>query len=226
MSNLLADPDVDGADLGQYIVSTYIDEDQRIKDDQARMAWLGRGSAFGVPSALQLSRQIGDDVTLAAVDLQKMPQVMDSLNNLAYLLQNDSQRGIAEARNYAQSFTSVFGRSVPPSYLDLSNLVGIIKQNTRDPQVAQAADALQASIDDAIVSRAARPEKSRAQPACQFTSPIHSCTATRPPAHNPIPNWHGASPKSRCGMTSWPTITRAGSLDRLNKPWLRQRPRR
>ena len=151
LANLLADPDVDGADLGEYIVATYIDDDQRIVDDQARMAWLGRG-AFGIPSAPELSRQIGDDVTLAAIDLQKIPQVMDDLNNLAYLLQNDSQRGIAEARTYAQSFTSVFGRSVPPSYLDLSNLVGIIKQNTRNSQVQQTADSLQGSIDDAIIA--------------------------------------------------------------------------
>ena len=151
LTNLLANPDVDGSDLGNYIVSTYIDDDQRIVDDQARMAWLGRGS-FGLPSALQLSRQIGDDVTLAAVDLGKIPQVMDNLNNLAYLLQNDDQRGIAQARNYAQSFTSVFGRSVPPSYLDLSNLVSLIKQSTQNSQVQQAADALQASIDQAVIA--------------------------------------------------------------------------
>ena len=151
LANLLADPDVDGSDLGKYIVTTYVDDDQRIQDDNARAAWLGRGGFFGIPSALQLSRQIGDDVTLAAVDLQKMPQVMDNLNNLAYLLQSDNQRGIAEARNYAQSFTSVFGRSVPPSYLDLSNLVSLIKQNSSLPQVQQAADALQASIDDAVI---------------------------------------------------------------------------
>ena len=85
LANLLAEPDVDGAALGEYIVATYIDDDQRIVDDQARMAWLGRG-AFGIPSAPELSRQIGDDVTLAAIDLQKIPQVMDDLNNLAYLL--------------------------------------------------------------------------------------------------------------------------------------------
>ncbi len=151
LASLLADPDVDGSDLGQYIVSSYIDDDQRITDDQARAAWLGRGGFFGLPSALQLSRQIGDDVTLAAVDLQKIPQVMDELNNLAYLLQNDDQRGIAEARNYAQSFTSVFGRKVPPSYLDLGNLAGLIKENTGAAEVRQAADALQASIDEAVI---------------------------------------------------------------------------
>ncbi|MFL7840261.1 MAG: clostripain-related cysteine peptidase [Candidatus Promineifilaceae bacterium] len=152
LSSLLANPDVDGGDLGDYIVSSYIDDDQRIVDDQARLAWVGRGKAFGLPSALQLKRQISDDVTLAAIDLQKIPQVMDDLNNLAYLLQSDDQRGIAQARNYAQSFTSVFGRSVPPSYLDLSNLISIIRQSTSNSQVQQAVDALQSSLDEAIIA--------------------------------------------------------------------------
>ena len=151
LADLLANPDVDGSHLGEYIVQTYIDEDQRITDDAARAAWVGRG-AFGTPSQAQLSQQLSDDITLTAVDLEQMSQVMDSLNNLAFLLQGDSQKGVAEARNYAQSFTSVFGRSVPPSYLDLGNLAGIIKQNTRDPEVSQAVDDLQASIKNAIVA--------------------------------------------------------------------------
>ncbi len=151
LADLLADPDVDGSHLGEYIVRSYIDEDQRITDDAARTEWVGRG-AFGAPSPAQLSQQLGDDITLTAVDLRKMPQVMDSLNNLAYLLQGDSQRGIAEARNYAQSFTSVFGRSAPPSYLDLGNLAALIKDNSRDPRVNEAVDDLLASINDAVVA--------------------------------------------------------------------------
>ncbi len=151
LADLLANPDVEGSHLGEYIVETYIDEDQRITDDAARSEWVGRG-AFGAPSEEQLSRQLSDDITLTAVNLEKMPQVMDSLNQLAYLLQGDSQRNVAEARNYAQSFTSVFGRTVPPSYLDLNNLAGIIKDNTRDPQVQQAVDDLQASIGEAVVA--------------------------------------------------------------------------
>ncbi len=151
LAELLADPDVDGASLGKSIVSTYIDEDQRITDDAAREEWVGRG-AFGAPSPDQLSKQLSDDITLTAVDLRQMPQVIDSLNNLAYVLQGDSQRGVAEARNYAQSFTSVFGRSVPASYLDLGNLAGLIKNNTRDPEVGQAVDELLASIDNAVVA--------------------------------------------------------------------------
>ena len=151
LADLLANPDVEGSHLGEYIVRTYIDEDQRITDDAARTAWVGRG-AFGAPSPAQLSKQLGDDITLTAVDLEQFPKVMDSLNKLAFLLQGDGQKGIAEARNYAQSFTSVFGRSVPPSYLDLGNLAGLIKENTRDPQVRQAVDELQASIADSVVA--------------------------------------------------------------------------
>ena len=31
------------------------------------------------------------------------------------------QRAIAQARSYAQSFTSIFGKDVPPSYIDLGH---------------------------------------------------------------------------------------------------------
>jgi hypothetical protein len=150
LTNLLSDPDMDGSKLGEHIVETYINEDQRITDDAARLAWVGRG-VYGIPSREQLTRQLSDDITLTAVDLEKMPQVMDALNNLAYLLQGDSQQSIAQARNYAQSFTSVFGRSVPPSYLDLSNLAALIQRNSRDPQVQGAVDELQASIRNAVI---------------------------------------------------------------------------
>ncbi|MFN2136606.1 MAG: clostripain-related cysteine peptidase, partial [Candidatus Promineifilaceae bacterium] len=151
LGQLLSDPDVSGSDLGQYIVQTYINDDQRITDDQARAAWVGRGG-FGVPTIAQLTKQLGDDITLTAVDLQKMPEVINALNTLAYQMQGDNQRGIAQARNYAQSFTSVFGRQVPPSYLDLGNLAQLIQRNSGNQQVSQAVDALLASLNDAIIT--------------------------------------------------------------------------
>ena len=42
-----ANPDMDGAELGQLIVESYIQEDQRIVDDQARAEMLTRGSPMG-----------------------------------------------------------------------------------------------------------------------------------------------------------------------------------
>ncbi|MCL7451437.1 MAG: clostripain-related cysteine peptidase [Anaerolineae bacterium] len=150
------DPGMDGAELGRIIVESYIQEDQRIVDDQARAEFLSRGSPlsslFGVPSAEQLAQQMQGSVTLAAVDLQAMPELMNRTNDLAYALQGANQDDVAKARSYAQSFTSVFGKEVPPSYLDLGNLAQLLKAESGSREVAQAADELLAALDRAIVT--------------------------------------------------------------------------
>ncbi|HEY52890.1 MAG TPA: hypothetical protein G4N94_05480, partial [Caldilineae bacterium] len=98
---LVKNPGISGKDLSRLIVQSYITEDQRIVDDQAR-ADLMRGSSrgFGLPSAAQVARQMADSITLSAVDLQVMPQLIASLNNLAAALQETDQRPVAQARNY------------------------------------------------------------------------------------------------------------------------------
>ena len=81
-------------------------------------------------------------MTLAAVDLAALPQVMDGLNNLVYQLQQQSQKPVAQARSYAQSFTSIFGSQVPPSYIDLGNFAQLLAQATQRQAVVDAANAL------------------------------------------------------------------------------------
>ncbi len=161
---LQANPDMDGAGLGQMIVDSYIDEDQRIVDDQARAEFLRQGSPMGglfgllgggpvsVPSAAQLSRQMGQDITLTAVDLAAVPGLMNSVNDLSFALQQVNQAVVAKARTYAQSFTSIFGTQVPPSYIDLGHFVQLIKQQTNDPAVARAADQVIASLQTAVIA--------------------------------------------------------------------------
>ncbi len=159
LGDLVQNPDMDGAELGRLIVESYIDEDQRIVDDEARAEFTGRGSPLsgfmgmlGGVSAQQLTQQMQGDITLTAVDLQAFPKVMDSLNDLAFALQDIGQPQVAQARNYAQSYTSVFGRNVPPSYLDLGNFANLLKRESRDPQVAQLVDQLVDDIDTAVVA--------------------------------------------------------------------------
>ncbi|MGQ9599463.1 MAG: clostripain-related cysteine peptidase, partial [Anaerolineae bacterium] len=149
-------PDMDGAELGRLIVESYIREDQRIVDDEARTEFLLRGSPlsglFGLPTAEQLAQQMQDSVTLAAVDLQQIPALMNRVNELAYALQETGQKGIAKARSYAQSFTSVFGQEVPPSYLDLGHLAQVLKAETGSQDVARAADGVLAALDQVIIA--------------------------------------------------------------------------
>jgi len=75
----------------------------------------------GGPTAAQITEQIQRTITLAAVDLSAIPELSNAVNDLSYALQNEDQRQVAQARNYAQSFTSIFGNQVPPSYIDLGN---------------------------------------------------------------------------------------------------------
>ncbi len=159
LGQLAQNPDMDGAELGRLIVESYIDEDQRIVDDDARAEFTGRGSPLsglmgmlGGVSAGQLTEQMQSDITLTAVDLQAFPAVMDSLNDLSFALQDARQPAVAQARSFARSYTSVFGQNVPPSYLDLGNFAQLLKRESGDPQVAQAADQLVADIGQAVVA--------------------------------------------------------------------------
>ena len=159
LKDLVNNPDMDGSDLGRLIVDTYIEEDQRIVDPQARAEFLGRGSPMsgifgmlGGMSAEQLVQQMENDVTLAAVDLGAMPELMDSLNNLSFTLQNAKQQTVAQARTYAQSFTSIFGKNVPASYIDLGNFLQLLKRESGNPDVAQAADQVLSALDNAVIA--------------------------------------------------------------------------
>lgn len=148
LGELVNNPDMSGADLGSTIVDTYIHQDQRILNDQARTDWVGRSPV----TVRQLTDQLERNITLAAVDLAALPALNDRVNELAYQLQQAEQRDVAKARTYAQSFTSVFGSNVPPSYIDLRNFAGLLKQASRSAPVSQAVDGVLAALSDAVVS--------------------------------------------------------------------------
>ncbi|MEM7032056.1 MAG: clostripain-related cysteine peptidase [Chloroflexota bacterium] len=159
LNDLVRNPDMSGADLGRSIVRTYIQDDQRIVDDQARAKFVGQGSPlsglFGMlsgPSPEQIQAQLSQNMTLTAVDLNAMPALLTSFNNLTFNLQQVDQRAVAQARNYAQSYTSVFGNNVPPSYIDIGNFAQLLQQSTRDQAVSQAADQVLADIKQAVIA--------------------------------------------------------------------------
>ena len=93
-----------------------------------------------MPSARQLTQQIEQGVTLTAVDLGAIPALNESVNHLALALQEGQQKPVAQARTYAQSFTSIFGSDVPPSYIDLGSFVQLLKRIGNNAAVSQAAD--------------------------------------------------------------------------------------
>ncbi len=170
LGELVQNPGMNGAELAQSIVDTYIVADQRIQDEQARAQMYQRGSPLGglfsllgggsgTPSAEQVVAQMGQGVTLTAVDLAALPDLITSVNDFAYLLQEVDQPLIAEARSYAQSFTSVFGNNVPPSYIDLAHFVQLLQQESGDVAVRQAGDVLLESLAKAVVAEKSGPKK-------------------------------------------------------------------
>ena len=154
---LEANPNITGGELGAIIVESYIQDDQRIVDDQARAEYTGRRASAS--SAAQVAQQLEQSITLTAIDLGAVPDLMDSVNGLSIALQQIDQKGVAKARSYAQNFTSIFGSDVPPSYIDLANLIALIKRNTDNDAVNAAADDVLAAIDGAVISEKHGPEK-------------------------------------------------------------------
>jgi hypothetical protein len=159
LQGLEDNPDMNGAGLGQLIVNSYIQDDQRIVDQQARADFLSQtspmGGSFGMynqVSAAQITQQLEQNITIAAIDLAYIPDLMNSVNNLAYELQNEQQQVVALARTYARSFTSIFGTSVPKSYIDLGNFIQILQSEGKSQELTQVGNQVLESINQAVVA--------------------------------------------------------------------------
>ena len=156
LEKLTSNPEMNGAELGTYIVDSYIEDDERILDDNARADLVGRGSPLsgfygGLPSADQIVHQLTPTTTLSVIDLSAMPALIDSFNNFSFVLQGINQRAIAQARSYSQSFTSIFGSNVPPSYIDLGHFVQLTAQAAGENKVTQAAEQVLDALNQAVV---------------------------------------------------------------------------
>ncbi|NSW51103.1 MAG: hypothetical protein HPY85_01195 [Anaerolineae bacterium] len=158
LSLLVYDPSIDAADLAANIVDTYIDQDERIINDQARAEFLQQnsstGSFFGAyrVTASQLADQMEKNITLTAVDLEQIGALNTALNDFVYQLQTDDPQMVANARNYAQSFTSIFGKQVPASYIDLGHFVSLVAKNSRTRSVRDSAQLVLDALDEAVIA--------------------------------------------------------------------------
>ena len=113
-------------------------------------------------AALRLNRSAsswGTCITLTTVDLGKTSALVDSLNQLAYSMQNVDQDAVAEARRYTQSFTSIFGQQVPASYIDLGHFLILLTQTTKDQGVNAAARDVAQAITETVVAEKSGKDK-------------------------------------------------------------------
>ena len=191
LETLTQNPDATGTDLGRVIVDSYIEDDQRIVDEQARAELLGGSARFGASSqvsAQALARQMAESITLTTVDLAGVPPLMDSVNTLAVALQGMNQQSVAKARSYAQTFTSIFGEQVPPSYIDLGNFVQLLKKQAGDNAVGQAADQVLADIGQLVLAEKHGPNKPGASGVAIYfpNSQLYAAPAAGPQSYTAV----------------------------------------
>jgi hypothetical protein len=184
LSDLVSNPDVTGRELGQSIVDSYIVEDQRVTDPNARAQFVGRGGI----SAQQLAAQLEQTVTLAAVDLSQIPAAMEGLNQFSLYLQNMDQRAVAQARNYAQPFTSVFGQNVPASYIDLAHFSALLVRETGDQGLRTAVENMFGAFEEAVVAEKSGAKKPGATGLSIYfpNSQLYGSAAAGPASYVPI----------------------------------------
>ena len=177
LEELAEDPGMSGAALARSIVSTYLDQDQVLVNDNARALFVMQQFyeltppekqtiadmnqsdmqtlivEYGIPSAGELAPLLGGEAaTLAAVDLAVLKDVNAALDEFVVALAGIDQEAVARARMYAQSFESVFGEQVPPSYIDLAHFAALLASESGDPGVQAGADVLSSAISQAVIA--------------------------------------------------------------------------
>ncbi len=136
-----------GGDLGKIIVDGYLSQDFRITDDTARNIFAG-----GDFSAESVAADLIQGSTLSVVDLATVQNLNAAINELAVALTEVDQNQVAEARAYAQSYESVFGDDVPPSFIDLGHFVDLLLSNNDDPNVTQAAENVKSALAQTVTA--------------------------------------------------------------------------
>lgn len=163
LGRLTDSPEIDGAELSRAIVDSYIEQDQQILDDDARAKYVSRTYDFdGNVSAEEVLEQERKAITLTAIDLGKLPAVIDALDRLVITLAEAERKDIAAARRYTQAFESVFDSDQPKPYIDLGHFAQLLKQKVNVPSVNKAADDLIAAIDRSLIEEKHGDEKAGA----------------------------------------------------------------
>jgi hypothetical protein len=146
LSALSENPQMDGAAVSIAIVDSYIVDDQRILDDQSRI------NAFGESTAEQVTSELGRSITLSAVDLQALPELLAAVDSLTAALSGLDQAAVAKARTYAQSYESIFGKEYPSPYIDLGHFADLAAQHGGSPEAAEAAGQVSAALSRVVIA--------------------------------------------------------------------------
>lgn len=137
LGDLAQNPAMDGSGVANSIVSTYVVTDTYLTEVRA------------TPDDIS---QEESTTTLSAIESARMPDVIEAMNDFITAIAFIDQEQVAEARTYTRKYFSLFGDDAAPTFLDLSNFAGILRERTDDQDVLQAAAQLKAAISAAVVS--------------------------------------------------------------------------
>jgi len=129
LSQLIQGPAMDGIQLAQAIVTSYIDQDLLIHDDAARSELLNQLQLPSEVTAQDLVQGYLQRSTLSAVNLQQLPALNQTLNQLLTALKSTDQGLVAQARSYAQPFMNIFDDGQPAPFIDLHSFINILAQS-------------------------------------------------------------------------------------------------
>ena len=160
LQSLLDNPAMDAKDLASIIVDTYLEQDQRFINNDARARLFQGNTDVTMQDALDL---VMPSSTLTAVELAYIPEINQALNTFAYDITAIDQTYVAAARNYATSFQSVFGKDTVPSFIDLVNFTLILEQEAGTDLGTTSGAYLRELLNKAIIKNKAGKEKVGAQ---------------------------------------------------------------
>jgi hypothetical protein len=153
LSILANDPSMNGGELAKAVVSSYVEQDYRITDDDARQVFVEENFDDGYDlSADEVAQEMSVDITLTAMDLSKMSTLNQAVNQLAMDMQSAQQKPIARSRTYAQSYETVFDEDEQPPYIDLGNFAELLIEESEDANVQASAQQVIDAMNAAVIA--------------------------------------------------------------------------
>jgi clostripain len=160
IDELANNPAMDGTQLARQIVDSYIDEDIRITDDNARNRLIEENwkSPNGVTKD-DVITAFSDDVTLSAYDLTTLPAFMQTFDTFIVALTETPQRAVVQAASNAQHFENIFDDNNSP-YIDLHNFASIlVDANPNETNLTDASTNLQSAINELVITNKYGPSR-------------------------------------------------------------------
>lgn len=151
LNKLVKDPGMAGAELAKTTVDSYIVEDSIVVDAGARAKYIA-SYYDGNISIADLKNDLTKTVTLSAIDLEAMPELISSLDNLAVAMSKINQKVVAAARTRTRAFESIYSEDEPSPYIDLGHFVKLIQSGSSSKAVSQAADEVKAAMKTAVIA--------------------------------------------------------------------------